>query len=283
MTVAGGPLAGRVVAVTRAVRQSQGMVAAIRAAGGRAVVYPLIEIEWTGLDRLRELAATKPDAFVFTSENGVDALAMALGGEALVREAPPSGRAYCVGGATVRRAAELGLAAVAPPAPHTAERLAEFVCAALPAGARVVWPHGNLADPTWQGPLVAAGIDVSGAVVYETRAGAGAVRLAQDARSGKIDALTFASASAVDAFAAAWWKLVGSEASAPSGGDDVSGGHDGPGVSGAYSAPHPPIFAIGVRTGEALLRRGLAVTAYAQAAGAAALVEAVAAYYMENP
>ena len=283
MSGPGAALAGRVIAVTRAARQSQDMIAAIRAEGGRAAVYPLIEIAWTGLDRLRELAAAKPDAFVFTSENGVDALAAAMGGEAHVREALSVGRAYCVGGATARRAAELGLSAVAPPAPHTAERLAEFLCAALAAGTRVVWPRGNLADPAWHAPLAAAGIDVSDAVVYETRTGANAGRLAQDARSRSVDALTFASASAAGAFAAAWWKLVRSEASDPSGGDGVSGGHGGPGVSGAYSAPHPPIFAIGARTGEALLQRGLAVTAYAQTATAAALVEAVVAHYRDNP
>ena len=270
----GAPLAGRVVAVTRAASQSRDMIAAIRAAGGRAAVYPLIEIVWTGLDRLRGLAASRPDAFVFTSENGVDALSEAMGKAASVREALSVDRAYCVGAATAKRAAELGFAAVTPPGPHTAERLAEFLCAALPAGTRLVWPRGNLADPAWRAPLAAAGIDVSDAVVYETRTGANAGRLARDARSRRVDALTFASASAADAFATAWWDLDGSEASGPSGGD---------GASGEYGAPHPRVFAIGARTGEALARRGLAVTGYARAATAAALVEAVVAHYRENP
>lgn len=253
------PLADRVIAVTRALRQSRDMMAAIRAAGGRAWLYPLIEVEWMELDRLRELAATQPDAFVFTSENGVDALAKALGGDALVGAMHPAGRAYCVGRATARRAAELGLVAVAPPAPHTAERLAEFLCAALPAGTRLVWPRGNLADPAWHAPLVAAGIDVSGAVVYETRTGAHAARLAQDVRGGRVDAVTFASASAASAFAAAWRELTPPE------------------------PPVTPLFAIGSRTGEALVRSGLSVAAYAREATAAALVEAVVAYYTEHP
>lgn len=250
MSGAVGGLAGRVIAVTRAKLQSEEMVAAIRAAGGRAEVYPLIDIAWISLDRLREAAMGRPDAFIFTSENGVAALSQALGASV-----PLTGRAYCVGAATARRAELLGLGAVAPPAPHSADRLAEFLCTALAPRMHVLWPRGNLADPAWLAPLRTAGIDVSDLVVYETKTGGAAGQLARDVRDRKVDALTFASASAADAFAQAW--------------EDA----------GQLDQPGQPIFAIGSRTSAALARRGLAVAACARIASAAALVDAVSAYY----
>ena len=255
-----GGLAGRVIAVTRAAAQSEEMAAAIRAAGGEAIAYPLIDIRRRPLGPLRAALAQWPDAFVFTSENGVAALSAALGAPDVNGGAAPGEPvpAYCVGAATAKRAAQLGLAAVAAPAPHSAERLAEFLCATLAPTTNVLWLRGNLADTSWAASVKAAGIAVSDIVVYETVTGGAAEQLAADAQDGMVDALTFASASAVDVFAAAWAE------------------------AGRKTPPTQPIFAIGEKTRAALVRRGLPVAARASVASAGALVDAVEAYFAEK-
>jgi uroporphyrinogen-III synthase len=177
------------VLITGPVVGLESWVRAASEAGWRATALPLIEVEATGTPAFAN-GAPRPDWIAVTSSNALDALAAAgdsLAGLPLC----------CVGEATARRAAELGLGEARLPAPgaQDADGLASTLIDHAQPGQRVLWPRGDRARRFGE-RLEAAGLVVDAPVVYRTRA----VDLQGDLPEA--DAVFFASPSAVEAWTA---------------------------------------------------------------------------------
>jgi uroporphyrinogen-III synthase len=200
------------------------------------------------------LAGASYDLLVFTSANGVRALASqlrALGVEPAALAAP----ACCVGPATARAALAAGFhpLPLAAPAGDAARLLAALVAAVPLAGRRVLWPRAAGASGALATGLREAGAQVDDPIAYRTEPalfdGQG---LAADLARGALDALTFASPSAVRSFAS------------------------GVGPAGVAAARGALVAALGRVTAEALAELGLPAAAVAARPEPEALVEALA-------
>ncbi len=194
-------LCGVAVAVTRPREQSRDLVRLIESHGGAALLYPLIEIAApTDGDALRRAAAQDVDALVFTSANGVRAyLAGRAAGTGTGELCPP---AICVGSQTAAAAKAAGITVLATPRSFASDQLAQIVLDTGLAKRRILLVRGNLADKQLVRALRELDCDVVEVVGYRTTgAPEEARRLVADAQAGRVDVLTFASGSAVTAFA----------------------------------------------------------------------------------
>ena len=234
--------------MTRAADQAADLVAVLREAGAESLCVPMNETRPFADARLaaalRDL--DRYDAIVFTSANAVRAL-----GECLdVHGRPPAqlrARVLCVGPGTASAARRAGFAAPEVPASrYDAESLAEAVRDVLPpAGKRFLFPCGSLSRPTLPQSLREAGARVDEVIVYATApADVDAPQLRATLVRAELDALTFASPSAVRRFAACL--------------DDVS----------RAAASRAVIAAIGTVTAEALGEAGLPPQVMPERAGA---------------
>lgn len=135
--VASGPLAGRVVLVTRPVGQEGDLVAAIRAAGGRPLHVPLVEIadppSWQPLDEAIRTACTY-DWIVFASANGVRAFLRRLEALRLDGRALGTARLAAIGPGTRRQLEQAGYRCDLTPTVSRSEDLAAELAATLPGG-----------------------------------------------------------------------------------------------------------------------------------------------------
>jgi uroporphyrinogen III methyltransferase/synthase len=250
------PLFGMRVLVTRAEEQAPELAAALRAAGARPEVLPMIRIEPPGdggpADAALERLASY-DALVFASANAVRAFAARAQarGRALSRFA---GRVFCVGPRTAEAAGAAGLRVEALPPRRDAEGLAAAIAAAgWPAGRRFLLPRAEAAREVLPERLRAAGARVECVAVYRTAAAAvDGPALCKRLAAGEIGALTFASPSTVRRFV----ELLDEPARRA--------------LAGCLVA------AIGPVTAEALRRRGIEPDAVPAGAGAAELVAALA-------
>ena len=151
---------------------------------------------------LREL--DRYDAIVFTSANAVRSLAGLLEDHGRML-GQLRARVLCVGPGTASAARRAGFAAPEVPASrYDAESLAEAVRDVLPpAGKRFLFPCGSLSRPTLPQSLREAGARVDEVIVYATApADVDAAQLRAILVRAELDALTFASPSAVRRFAA---------------------------------------------------------------------------------
>ena len=203
MTTSQAPLKGLTVLVTRPREQAGPLLKKLTSLGARAVPTPLITttapLSWAPLDSaLRRL--TSYDAAVFASANAVTAFfgrARRVPGR---RPAPPA-RVYAVGPATARALAEAGWRGALLPETFDGKALAKRLGRVR--GHRILLPSSDIGREDLGRLLLKAGASLDRPVAYRTvpdRAGAVALRRAL---AGKADWLTFASPSAVCAFAAA--------------------------------------------------------------------------------
>lgn len=138
------PLAGKGIVVTRPAHQAQALARLIEDAGGRPILFPVIEIREMDdprpfleiVDRLDEF-----DLAVFISPNAVSrAIKPILERRAL----PPRLKVAAVGGASVRALAGHGVTGViAPRERYDSEALLELPELAAPSGMRVVIFRGQ--------------------------------------------------------------------------------------------------------------------------------------------
>lgn len=201
------PLFGRRVLVTRARGQAGALSREIAALGGEPVEVPLIEIlppaDPAALDAA--LAALgRYRWIVFTSANGVEFFFRRLwerGGDARALAAV---RIAVVGEATANALAGLGLRPDLVPETFRGEALVAPLAAACAPGDRVLLARGDLAAPDLPAALAARGVAVEEAVAYRTvPAEAGGAEVRRLLSAGRLDAVTFASPSAVENFLAA--------------------------------------------------------------------------------
>ncbi len=193
-------LAGRTIVNTRASHQAGELDCLLKARGAIPISFPCIEIEFVltpELDRaLCDLFAGHYDWLVLTSVNTVHAIADQL---------PKSGfphqgfRVGCVGPKTAQAVRDLlGLRVDLVPKAHHARALADALPVGL--GDRILMPASMIARPELSERLSARGTSVDQVVAYRTISSSvkfDALALIERA----VDAITFASPSAVSAFA----------------------------------------------------------------------------------
>ncbi len=257
------PLFGRRVLVTRAEDQAAGMLEALRAAGAEGLALPVIRIQPLAHPAALDAALARLDAYdalLFTSANGVRHFVRRAAEHAVPLDglrAP----AWCVGPATARAAFEAGLPVHRVPERFDAEGLLETIVGAVsPAGRRFLLPRAAHARETLPEGLRAAGATVDAVPVYETRpAGIDGAALGESLEAGEIDALSFASPSAVRFL----WEALP--------------------AAGREAARRCAVAAIGPVTAEALREAGLSPDVVAERATGEDLVGALASHFAGRP
>lgn len=195
-------LRGARVVNTRASRQAGPLDAALRLRGAEPISFPCIEIVAPRnpepmRDAVRRLRNGEYDWLVFTSANAVEAVAAAM-----PRPIPVGVKFAAIGEGTTTAIRELlgREPSVVPDERRDAIGLIEAISAA--SGDRVLIPSSDIARSTLANGLRAAGARVEVAAAYRTVVGHGGADLGRLVTDGVVDAITFASPSAVDGFRA---------------------------------------------------------------------------------
>jgi uroporphyrinogen-III synthase len=187
-------LLGRRVAVTRAAEQAGTLAERLSALGAEVLVCPLIAIAPPADCAPLRRALARLDAYdwlVLPSANAARALLGRVDG------APRWPRVAAVGTATAAVLVRRGVVADLVPEEHSAAGVLAVIGELR--GARVLLPQSDLAGPALADGLLARGARVDVVPAYRTLAGPGVGRLAAVLREGGLDAVTFASPSAVRA------------------------------------------------------------------------------------
>lgn len=195
-----GPLAGRVVLVTRPQDQGRSLAARLRSLGAEAIEAPAIEVRGAEdpalLDRaLAEAAAGRFAWIVFTSAAGVRIWFERTGSLGAER---PRARVAAVGDATAEALREGGVEADLVPDPFTTEALGRT----FPQGrGRVLLPRADLASTGLEDALREKGWTPVRLDAYRVRPARALPPEAEDAlRKGRVDGVTFSSPSTVEGF-----------------------------------------------------------------------------------
>jgi len=245
------PLFGKRVVVTRASAQAGGLRAALASLGAEVLELPALRIVpldpaplREALDRIGEY-----DWIVFTSQNAVAFLWESLRVAGRDARALAGRKLACVGRSTADALLARGLAADVVPGRFVAEGVLEALDERDDVrGSRVLYVANEGARDVLPEGLASRGCTVDVVPVYRTAsdgAGSGALREALSAR--RVDALTFASASAVRGFVEA---------------------------VGADLARRAPAVSIGPVTSEAVRAAGIPLAAEAAEASIEALTNA---------
>ena len=195
-----GPLAGRRIVVTRPRAQAAGLAAAITAAGGDAVIFPLLDIEPDTQNPALLEAIAALDAYalaVFISPNAVEYSLPAI----LARGWPPHLRAATVGPGTVKALAARGIGDVICPT----ERFDSEALLARPemapevvANQRIAIFRGDGGRELLADTLRARGARVDCISCYRRSAPADGMRTLEDLwTQHPVDALTISSSEAL--------------------------------------------------------------------------------------
>jgi uroporphyrinogen-III synthase len=196
-----GPLAGRVVLVTRPPEQSAELTRILMRRGASVLSAPAIDLVPAPLGPLdraaKELESGAFEWAVFTSRAGVEAVGSALARVGKRFDEIPS-RLAAVGEGTARALESLGGRADLIPTSFTTSALGR----AMPRGTgRVLLARADIAPVDLEDRLVRKGWTPVRVDAYRTRH---ASRLPGEAaralRAGTVDAVTFTSASIVDGF-----------------------------------------------------------------------------------
>lgn len=189
------PLAGRGILVTRPERQAQELSRLIGEAGGRAILFPVIEI--VDVDDLRPLLELigrleQFDLAVFISPSAVD---KAMNLIAARRALPPGLKVAAVGQGSARELKRFGVGGViAPRGRFDSEALLALPDLADVAGRRVVIFRGEGGRELLGDTLRARGAEVSYAECYRRgRPSADAAALLRAWARGEVDAVTVTS------------------------------------------------------------------------------------------
>ncbi|MFM7184710.1 MAG: uroporphyrinogen-III C-methyltransferase [Planctomycetota bacterium] len=166
-----GPLAGRLVVVTRPAGQEGDLVAAIRAAGGQTLHVPLVAIgeppAWRPLDEAIRAASTY-DWIVFASANGVRAFGARLAALRLDGRILGTARLAAIGPATRRQLELAGYRCDLTPAVARSEDLAAELAAGSRRG-RFLLIRASRGREELRLGLEALGHHVDEVVAYESR------------------------------------------------------------------------------------------------------------------
>ena len=193
-----GKLAGKRVVVTRAERQAESLARLIRERGGVPLLFPCIAIEPPDDFSLLDSALSAIHEFdwiAFTSGNAVRATCQRL--RRLGLQLDWSRVSIAAVGAQTDSALRdaIGRGADFVPAIGSGRSLAESL--PISAGARILLPQSDRADGGTARILDGRGGSASAVLAYRVVVGSGGIDLAAEILGGGVDALTFASPSAV--------------------------------------------------------------------------------------
>jgi uroporphyrinogen III methyltransferase / synthase len=197
------PLFGRRILVTRAREQASEMSRILAEAGAEPLELPLIQVlpleDPCALDAALQ---RRHDWIAFTSVNGVRAVWQRLQAKGADARALAGGRLCAIGPETAAELAAHGLRADYVPA----EYVVEAIVAGLPVttGQVVLLPRADIALSSLAEGLRARGALVDDVVAYRTVSASldrsASLHAVRAIESGELDAVTFASSSAVRAF-----------------------------------------------------------------------------------
>jgi uroporphyrinogen-III synthase len=199
-------LDGAWVVNTRSPRQARELDALLEERRAHPLSYPCIDIapalDPAPLDRaLRQAAEGAFDWLVFTSANAVEAVETRLRDLGISPGQMARTPVAAVGPGTAAALADrLGIAADLCPEEYLAEALAEQLVARR--AQRVLIPQAELAREALVRILVTNGVEVEAVTAYRTVLGSGGDDVPRLVRDGRVDAVVFASPSAVDNMAA---------------------------------------------------------------------------------
>jgi uroporphyrinogen III methyltransferase / synthase len=258
------PLFGRRVLVTRPRDQAAALVDGLSALGAEAIEAPMIRIVPPEDIGPLHRAASEPDTFdviIFTSANAVDAfMAVLLNGGRDLRAL--KGPELCaIGTGTADKLKEYGVNADFMPPEFKAEAMAEALMERRTLdGARVLLPRADIGRDVIAEQLRARGALVTEVIAYRTifddTQREGDPDVYRMLLEGRIDVVTFTSASAVRNFARVY-------------------GRD----QAADLLKNTVVAAIGPVTGEAATQLGIGVTIQPSTYTIPALIEAIAAHF----
>jgi uroporphyrinogen III methyltransferase / synthase len=200
-----GPLAGRMVVVTRAADQAQELTRLLEAAGAQVMEVPTIAIEppdsWTPLDTALE----NLDRFswvIFTSANAVTMVEQRLESRGCSLRLFAGKRLAAVGPRTAAALEDRGLEVHALPDDYRAEALVERLRFAIGPRDHVLLPAATEARSVVPDGLRRLGATVTEVPAYVTRSIVQRPEgLLEKLVAGDVDAVTFASPSAARSFA----------------------------------------------------------------------------------
>jgi uroporphyrinogen III methyltransferase/synthase len=195
------PLFGRRILVTRAAGQAGALTDGLQAAGAEAICCPTLEIvpppDWQALDdALRQLPST--DVLVLTSVNAAHYFFDRLFALGLDSRSLHGVSIAAVGPKTAAALQQYGLRADLLPDQQCAEGVLELLLARGVSGKRILYPRSQLVRDLLLTKLSAAGAEVCAPEAYHTRMAAGAATLLREQLRLGVDAVTFASSSAVE-------------------------------------------------------------------------------------
>jgi uroporphyrinogen-III synthase len=255
-------LKGARVVVTRPRRQAGPLIASLLKRGAEPVPLPAIRIEPIGDTAELDLAIdeTRRGAFdwcVFTSANAVEVFANRMDALDVHPNQLAPMRIAAVGRATASAVADAGLTVTLIPESATADALAATLRQTMRTGARVLYPRSAMGRDVLPDELRAAGFDVLAIDVYRTLPEPNVdQRVLDRVRRGEVDLITFASPSSVRHVVG----LLGSN---------------------CVGLSTIPVVCAGPVTAKAAQEAGLLVTAVSESPDAAAMSNAIAAFWLD--
>lgn len=203
-TLQSSPLDGRRIVVTRSLEQAPPLIQRLRELGARVIHVPTIAIEPIAPDSPEALRLAELHSFdwvLFTSVNGVKAVAHSLGCPDGPLPVSPKTRVGAIGPGTARELSRLGHEPDLVPPAFVAESFLEALLETGLAGKKVLLARARKARDVLPEGLREAGAVIEVLPVYDTvQARAGAEALPAELSEGSVDLVTFTSPSTVEAF-----------------------------------------------------------------------------------
>jgi uroporphyrinogen III methyltransferase/synthase len=199
------PLAGRTIVVTRSRAQAASFSSPLRRAGARVIEAPAIALAPPRSWRRADQAVGRLPSYqmvIFTSVNAVARFAARLRRHGKGMRALRRIEVVAIGPATAAALGREGVRVAAHPERYRAEGLVRALGRRRLEGRRILLPRAAVARDLLVVALRRRGARVDVAPVYRTVAVSTGLRQVRAAlRSERLDLLTFASSSAVEAFA----------------------------------------------------------------------------------
>jgi uroporphyrinogen III methyltransferase/synthase len=199
------PLSGRKILITRARDQAAVFATSLVDLGAEVIEFPTIEIvpplRWKELDQAIDQLESY-DWLIFTSANGVNFFWQRLSEKGKDRRLPPSLKVCAIGPATAYQLREKGIEVDYTPKEFVAEAILKGFDKMMLQGKRILLARAKEARDVLPKGLRKMGAKVDVVETYRTvKPKGGLKRLKQLLEKGKIDVITFTSASTVNHFA----------------------------------------------------------------------------------